>query len=214
MKLYNIDLSPFAARCRIQIYAKNLPVELVDPPGGLHSASYASITLIGKVPCLDSDGFILPESELICEYLEERFPASPLLPASPEDRAHTRLVSRLCDLYLNPPMGVLFGQLNAQSRDEKLVAEKVADVGKALTQLEHYIGSDGLAVGGTLSLGDCALVPMLFYVVTLGSHMGLGAKPLACYPNLSASWAHACKDVILSKVIGEMGAALAKVQGS
>jgi len=44
--------------------------------------------------------------------------------------------------------------------------------------------------------------------------MGLGAKPLACYPNLSASWAHACKDLILSKVIGEMGAALAKVQGS
>jgi len=34
MKLYNSNLSPYASRVRIAIYAKNLPVELVSPPGG------------------------------------------------------------------------------------------------------------------------------------------------------------------------------------
>ena len=213
MKLYNANLSPFAARCRIQIYVKNLPVELVDPPGGLHSATYDAITPIGKVPCLEADGFVLPESELICEYLEDRFPENPLRPASAEDRARARLVSRLCDLYLMAPMGVLFGQLNPKTRDEKLVAEKAVEAKKALGLLNHYVGSDGFVVGGKLSLGDCTLVPMLFFTVTLGAPMGLGATPLADYPNLAAAWARAGKDAILSKVTGEMGAALAKMQG-
>jgi len=212
MKLYNVFLSPFAARCRIQIYAKNLPIELVDPPGGLHSASYDAITPIGKVPCLDADGFVLPESELICEYLEDLFPEPSLRPASPEDRARTRLVSRLCDLYLNPPMSVLFGQLNPNSRDENLASEKAKEVRMALALLDHYVESDGLVVGNKLSLGDCALMPMLFFVVTLGAPMGLGATPLGEYPNLAAAWAHAGNDTILSKVAREMGAALAKMQ--
>ena len=213
MKLYNANLSPFAARCRIQIYVKNLPVELVDPPGGLHSATYDAITPIGKVPCLEADGFVLPESELICEYLEDRFPENPLRPASAEDRARARLVSRLGDLYLMAPVGVLFGQLNPKTRDEKLVAEKAVEAKKALGLLNHYVGSDGFVVGGKLSLGDCTLVPMLFFIVTLGGAMGLGAAPLADYPNLATAWAHAGKDAILSKVTGEMGAALAKMQG-
>ena len=83
MKLYNVYLSPFAARCRIQIYAKNLAVDLVEPPGGLQSASYKAIAPIGKVPFLDAEGFLLPESELICEYLEDRFPEPSLRPAAP-----------------------------------------------------------------------------------------------------------------------------------
>ncbi len=213
MKLYNVYLSPFAARCRIQIYAKNLPVELVDPPGGLGSADYNAITPTGKVPCLDTDGFLLPESELICEYLEDRFPQPSLRPASPEDRARARLVSRVCDLYLNPPMGVLFGQLNPNARDEKLVAEKVAEVRKVHHLLNGYVGSDGLVTGGKLSLGDCTLVPMLFFVVTLGEPMGLGSSPLADFPNLAAAWAYAQAHPSLSKVISELGSALAGMQG-
>jgi len=213
MKLYNVFLSPFAARCRIQIYEKNLPIELLDPPGGLHSASYDAITPIGKVPCLEADGFVLPESELICEYLEDRFPEPSLRPASPEDRARARLVSRICDLYLNPPMGVLFGQLNPNSQDKKLASEKATEVRTALALLNHYVESDGLVVGGKLSLGDCALMPMLFFVVTLGAPMGLGVNPLSEYPNLAAAWVHAGRNPVLSKVADEMGAALARMQG-
>jgi glutathione S-transferase len=213
MKLYNVYLSPFAARCRIQIYAKNLAVDLVEPPGGLQSASYKAIAPIGKVPFLDAEGFLLPESELICEYLEDRFPEPSLRPAAPEARAHMRLVSRMCDLYLNPPMGVLFDQLNPKNRDEKLVGQKVEEVRKVLGLIDRHVGSDGLVVGGKLSLGDCALIPMLFFVVTLGAHMGLGDAPLANFPNLAAAWAHAGKDTVLSKVTGELGAALAKANG-
>ena len=101
----------------------------------------------------------------------------------------------------------------AVSRLAEGLRDPLREAKKALGLLNHYVGSDGFVVGGKLSLGDCTLVPMLFFIVTLGAPMGLGATPLADYPNLAASWAHAGKDAILSKVNAEMGAALAKMQG-
>jgi glutathione S-transferase len=81
MKLYNANLSPFAARCRIQIYAKDLPVTLAEPPGGAGTDAYRAINPTGKVPCLEVDGVVIPESEVICEFLEDRFPQPSLRPA-------------------------------------------------------------------------------------------------------------------------------------
>ena len=75
MKLYEASLSPFAARCRIQIYAKGLSVEIAPPPGGLGSDEFRRVNPIGKVPVLDlGAGVVLPESEVICEYLEDAHP--------------------------------------------------------------------------------------------------------------------------------------------
>ena len=56
MKLYNSNLSPFASRCRIQIYAKGLDVAMADPPGGAGSAAYKAINPTGKVPALEVNG--------------------------------------------------------------------------------------------------------------------------------------------------------------
>ena len=54
MKLYNVYGSPIAARCRIQIYAKELDVEIVEPPGGVSSPEYKAINPTGKVPASTS----------------------------------------------------------------------------------------------------------------------------------------------------------------
>ncbi len=82
MKLYQSFLSNYATKNRIAIYDKGLTVEFVDPPGGLHSPEYQKINPLDKIPCLEVDGVIIPESEIIAEYLEEKFPEKPLLPKS------------------------------------------------------------------------------------------------------------------------------------
>jgi len=177
MKLYNLNLSNFATKCRLVIYEKNANVAIVEIPGGnMKSPEYLKINPLGKIPTLDADGLIIPESEVINEYLEEKFPQPPLLPKSPEERARVRGFSRFHDLYLDPPMRALFGHLNPKTRDEKFVNEKLSEVQNRLDQLEAMLAAPGnFAAGADFSLADCALVPTTFFYVNMLP--GFGAKP-------------------------------------
>ena len=98
MKLIDAARCPFCARARIALAEKGLEhevvaVDLSDRPQWLVELNPPS----GRVPVLD-DGFVLPESEVIMEYLDDRYPEHPLLPADPVERARARLlVSRFDD---------------------------------------------------------------------------------------------------------------------
>ena len=62
LRLYQSDLSPYAARVRILAHAKGLKFESLPPLGGaLKSEAYLALNPLGKVPCLDHDGTVLPE---------------------------------------------------------------------------------------------------------------------------------------------------------
>ena len=91
MKLYNMYLSNFASKCRIAINEKGAKIEIVPIPGGdLKSPEYLKIYPMGKTPSLETSGQILGESEVINEYLEEKFPQRALLPKDAEGRARVR----------------------------------------------------------------------------------------------------------------------------
>src|ERR1022692_1869959 len=167
MKLYNMNLSNFATKSRLVIYEKGLKVDMVEPPGGSHSAEDLKINPLGKIPTLDADGLIIPESETINEYLEDKFPEKPLLPKSPEARAKVRTFTRFHDLYLEPPLRALFAHMNPKSRDEKVVNEKLTEVNKRLDELEKMLGESGFAAGAEFSLADCAIAPTMFFVTNL-----------------------------------------------
>ena len=88
MKLYNMNLSNFASKCRLAIYEKGAPVDIVPIPGGdMKSPEYLKIYPLGKTPALEINGQIIGESEVINEYLEDKFPDKPLLPKDPEGRS-------------------------------------------------------------------------------------------------------------------------------
>ncbi|HEY6419462.1 MAG TPA: glutathione S-transferase family protein [Candidatus Binataceae bacterium] len=212
MKLYNMNLSNFATKSRIAIYDKGINVEIVGPPGNdFHSAEYLKINPLGKIPCLDADGLIIPESETINEYFEDKFPTPALLPKSPEGRAKVRLFSRFHDLYLEPPIRVLFGQMNPKTRDQKLVDEKLVDIGNRLNQLEKMLGDGGFAAGPEFTLADCALAPTTFFATNLLG--AFGAKPaLEGRPKLAAWWSKVQTRPSVKKALGEMGEALAAMQ--
>lgn len=211
MKLYNMNLSNFATKSRLVIYEKGLNIEMAPIPGGdLHSAEYAKINPLGKTPALDADGLLIPESEVINEYLEDKFPTPPLLPKSPEGRAKVRILTRFHDLYLEPPLRALFGQMNPKTRDEKVVAEKVTDFKHRLDQLEKMIADGGFACGADFTLADCALVPTMFFITNLMPMFGVQA--LEGHPRIAAWWTHAQTRPSVKKALAEMGAALAEMQ--
>ncbi len=214
MKLYNVALSPFVARCRIQIYAKKLPIELVDPPGGLGSESYRRLNPTGKVPALQlDDGFVLPESTVIAEYLEDRFPEPALRPADPVARARMRLLSHFADLYFVPPLVALFGQVNPAERDAKVVAARLEELRPRYDQLAGLLGPGPLAVGAELTLADCSLFPLFFFATRL--HPVLGDKdPTAERAPLSRWWQAVRRHDAIQRVDGELAKALAASMGS
>jgi glutathione S-transferase len=212
MKLYNMNLSNFATKSRLVIYEKGLnQIEMAAIPGGdLKSAEYARINPLGKTPALDADGLMIPESEVINEYLEDKFPTPALLPKSPEGRAKVRIITRFHDLYLEPPLRALFGQMNPKTRDDKVVTEKVTDFKHRVDQLEKMIADSGYACGADFTLADCALVPTMFFVTNLMPMFGVQA--LDGHPKIAAWWTHVQSRPSVKKALGEMGEALAAMQ--
>jgi glutathione S-transferase len=207
MKLYNSDLSPFAARVRIAIHAKNLSVELVDPPGGTGTPEYKKVNPTGKVPALDVGGGVIAESEVINEYLEDRFPAPALRPADPLARARMRVLSRFGDLYLMPPLAALFAQTGPATRDEKLVGERLAELGTKLDQLEQLVVAGPYAAGAELTLADCSLAPVFFFLNRILPAVG-GASPVENRPKLKQACDAAAAHPAAALVLAEMSAAM------
>jgi glutathione S-transferase len=209
MKLYNMNLSNFATKCRIAIYDKGVKVDVVPIPGNdSKSPEYLKLNPLGKVPTLDADGVVIGESETINEYLEDKFPTPALLPKSPEGRARVRSFTRFHDLYLEPPLRALFPQMNPKTRDEKVVNDKLTELNTRLDQLEKLLADSGFATGGDFTLADCALAPTTFFAVNM---LGMfGAKPpLEGRPKLAAWWAHVQTRPSVKKALGEMAEALA-----
>ncbi len=158
MKLYQTYLSPFPTRVRLLIYAKGLDVEIVEPPG-FHAdrrpkGEYLNVNPIGRVPALElDDGTVLPESEVICEYLEDAFPEPTLRPADPLQLARVRVLSRISDIYIVMAMLPLFNEvaLPPEEWSQKRIQRALKETAEGLALLEPYIGGQGYAVGSSLT---------------------------------------------------------------
>ncbi len=164
LKLYGSMASPYVARCAMALREKNLPYELAHPPGGTQSPEFLKISPFGRVPALEDGALAVPESEVICEYIEDRFPETPLLPRDPGGRVRSRIVSRVVDLYLLPSAFALSRQSDAAQRDDHLVSAKLVEFSHALDALEHTMDAAPYAIGDAMTLADCALVPAVFHV--------------------------------------------------
>ncbi|MDB5687730.1 MAG: hypothetical protein JWR77_2319 [Rhizorhabdus sp.] len=162
MELLSSGASVFSARVRAVIYAKGLPVEIIGAPDDPRTTEYLALNPIGKLPVLVADdGFVLPESDVIVEYLEDRFPSPSLFPADPNARSTARLIARMTDLYLMPVLAEIFNRQAHYRGDEESIAAIRQDTDGALGLLASFLGSSGLAVGDILSTADCALYPAL-----------------------------------------------------
>jgi len=219
VKLYQTYASPFPTRVRLLIYAKGLDVEMIEPPGFHATAEgkgdYLRINPIGRVPTLVlDDGRALPESEVICEYLEDAFPEPSLRPADPWDRARMRLLSRICDVYVVMAMVPLFN-LSGRSRRHwtpEVVEAATGKLAEALGYLEAYVGADGYAVGDALSQADGAICPQLVLASEWIPQLFGTPDPLVRLPKLSAYWRRVQGDPIAARLIAETRDAIEEQQ--
>jgi len=214
MKLYNMNGSHFASKCRIVIYEKAAPVEIVPIPGGdLKSPEYLRIYPLGKTPALAVDGMIIGESEIINEYLEEKFPLPALLPKDPESRARARGFGRFNDLYLEPLFHALFPQVMGAERDPQLITATLAEISTRLDQLEGTLCAGPFAIGTLFSLGDCALAPLMFYANLTLAMLGAPGFDVG-RPKLASWWSQVQQRASVQRVHGEQQEAVVQMQAS
>ena len=188
MKLYSGDLSPYSAKVRMQIYAKGISDIAIELPPGFMTGEFHKTSPLARIPVLDLGGDMIPESEVISEYLEETYPQVRLLGTTARETAAIRTVSRIADIYLMNNMFMVLGQARASSRNQGVVDLLTGQVVRGLRALEHYIGSDGFAVAGRLTLADCTLVPALFLIENVIDTVGV-ANPIPDVPKVAAYWA-------------------------
>ncbi len=210
MKLYQTYASPFPSRVRLLLHAKGLEFEVIEPPGFGGSTApkgnYLAINPIGRVPTLVmDDGRVLPESEVICEFLEDVYPRPALRPSDPWARATMRLLARISDIYLVMAFVPLFDLLATPRAgwDPVVIDAAVGEIAAALGYLEAHVGTEGYAVGQALTAADGALAPML--VLTdewLPETFGV-ASPLPRNPRLTAYWRAVQTDPLVARIVGE-----------
>lgn len=157
--LYGSNGSPYVSRVRMQIYAKAIPAEI--RPAALGTPEYRRMNPIGKMPVLEHDGLIVPESAVIAEYLEDAFPTPSLHGETAAERARVRLVARTVDLYCGGLLDLLRARADSGYRID--VEAKRAEMDRGLDALDTFLAEEGHAVAGKLTIADCTLVPWLFY---------------------------------------------------
>jgi RNA polymerase-associated protein len=149
LTLYDAARCPFCARVRIVLAEKDVlyeavAIDLSDRPPWLYEKNPS-----GKVPVLEEDGWLLAESAVIDEYLDERYPEPSLLPADPAERALARLLVFRFDEYLGGPYYEL-------RRGEPGAEEGVA---AALARLDTLLGESPFLTGRAFGLADVAYLP-------------------------------------------------------
>jgi len=89
--LYHLALSPFSRKVRLVLTEKRLACDLRQEKVWERRADYRELNPAGTVPTLVEDnGLAIPDSAVICEYLEEAYPDTPLLGRSFADRVEAR----------------------------------------------------------------------------------------------------------------------------
>jgi glutathione S-transferase len=96
--LYQLATSPFSDKVRRALAYKNLPFEIHEVDRAAAAAgTYRHVSAIGKFPAIDHGGHCVQDSTDIIEYLDEKFPGRPLLPANHRDRGLAHAIEEWAD---------------------------------------------------------------------------------------------------------------------
>jgi glutathione S-transferase len=176
MKLYGVPQSPFVRKARIVLEEKGVPYELESPVPGQHP--------LGKMPVLQDEDVLVPDSSVIAAYLERKFPSPALYPDAPADLARALFLEEYADTQMAEGMGAIvlerivkpqmLGQPTDPARLRQLLeaaatrwrGKPTSAAGQAipavLDYLESQLPADRDTVLARFSIAD----------VALGAHLG------------------------------------------
>jgi glutathione S-transferase len=168
MKLLGIQLSPFVRKVSVVLTVKELDYEQEPLMPGDTGPEFRAMSPLGKIPVLVDGDVALADSSVICEYLDEKYPAHPVMPADPESRARARFLEEYGDSKLVEAASVIFVEkfLNPNMFGKETDMARVAEIENTLLPphldyLEGQVPPEGYLFGDFCT-ADISIVTPIF----------------------------------------------------
>jgi maleylacetoacetate isomerase len=172
MKLYNFSGSSASYRVRIVANLKGITYDYASvnlARGESRQPSYQALNPQGRVPTLEDNGRLIPQSMAICEYLEETHPNPSILPADPFGRARVRALALMVACEIHPTAGgraqnYLTTLLNADANERAewgrhWMSEGLHEIETMLTGSPR---TGRFCHGDTPTMADAFLIPQVY----------------------------------------------------
>ncbi len=179
MVLYSGTTCPFSQRCRFVLFEKGMDFEIRDVDLFNKPEDIAVMNPYGQVPILVERDLILYESNIINEYIDERFPHPQLMPGDPVARARVRLFLFNFEKELFTHVSVL--ESRTAKTNEKAVEKAKSAIRDRLTQLAPIFLKNKYMLGEDFSMLDVAIAPLLWRLDHYGLDLSKNAAPLLKY---------------------------------
>ena len=175
MTLYSGTTCPFSQRCRNVLYEKGMDFQIVDVDLHNKPEDLAVMNPYNQVPVLVERDLILYESNIINEYIDDRFPHPQLMPADPVMRARARL-------FLFRFEHEMFVHVETLEKGNQRNIDKArAAIRDSLTQIAPVFAKQKYMLGDEFSMLDVAIVPLLWRLDYYGIQLPKQAAPLMKY---------------------------------
>ncbi len=174
MTLYSNGRCPYSHRVRMVLTEKNITADVVDVETSRPGDDVMDLNPYGSLPTLVDRELTLYESNIIMEYLDERFPHPPLLPVDPVARASARLYRYRVDRdWLRLLDDIQAGGKGSTKARKELV--------ESLTATAPVFGAKPFFMNDDLTLVDCCIAPLLWRLPALGVELPAQARPVREY---------------------------------
>jgi RNA polymerase-associated protein len=174
MNLYSGTTCPFSHRCRIVLYEKQMDFQVIDVDLYNKPEDIAVINPYNRVPVLVDRDLVLYESNIINEYIDERFPHPQLMPPDPQTRAKARQL-------LFTMEHELFGHIDALEKNLKSADKTRAHMRDRLVELAPLFAKQKYLLGEDFSMLDVAIAPLLWRLDHYGIELPKTTAPLMKY---------------------------------
>jgi len=174
MNLYSGTTDPFSHRCRIVLFEKGMDFEVIDVDLYNKPEDIAVINPYNQVPVLVDRDLILYESNIINEYIDERFPHPQLMPPDPIMRARARQLLHTFEKEM-------FVHIELLEKGQKAADKARTSVRDHLSQLAPIFTKQKYMLGDEFSMLDVAIAPLLWRLEHYGIELPKAAAPLMKY---------------------------------
>lgn len=174
MTLYSGTTDPFSQRCRIVLHEKGMDFQIIDVDADHKPEDLALMNPYNQTPVLVERDLVLHESNIINEYIDERFPHPQLMPGDPVMRAKARQLLSGMEREIFVHIEAIEKNSKTADKARQTIRERLIELAPIFTKQKHMLGDE-------FSMLDVAIAPLLWRLDHYEIDLGKQAAPLMKY---------------------------------